>query len=197
MSDTCHTLPPIVDRRRRPGGQGEVVTDRHTPPVRSSGIVRGDEEVFGRERPGWGFSERGSTVTTPRRGLLFHLTHIDNLPSVIAHGLRSDTAIRADGLLTVEVGEDRIKKQRRHRTVPIGPGGVGTTEGSTDRASVVKTVHSWNQRKERLFTPHHINTALDHLGGWIGLTAIPLQHEYPYLDPSEPKPSRRLAACSS
>lgn len=37
------------------------------------------------------------------------------------------------------------------------------TEGCTDRACVVKTVHSWNQRKERLFTPIHINTALDHL----------------------------------
>lgn len=69
-------------------------------------------------------SERGSAVTTPRRGLLFHFTHVANLPSVIAHGLRSDSAVRADGSLAVEVGEDRIKEQRRRRNVPIGPGGV-------------------------------------------------------------------------
>lgn len=63
-------------------------------------------------------------MTTPRRGLLFHFTHVANLSSVIAHGLRSDSAVRADGSLAVEVGEDRIKEQRRRRNVPIGPGGV-------------------------------------------------------------------------
>ncbi len=63
-------------------------------------------------------------MTTPQRCSLFHFTHIANLPSVITHGLRSDTAVRADGLLAVEVGEDRIKEQRRRRSVPIGPGGV-------------------------------------------------------------------------
>lgn len=40
---------------------------------------------------------------------------------------------------------------------------AATAEGCADRACVVETVHGWNQRKERLFTPHHINTALDHL----------------------------------
>ncbi len=63
-------------------------------------------------------------MTTPRRGLLFHFTHIANLPSVITHGLRSDTAVRVDGSLAVEVGEDRIKERRRGRNVPIGPNGV-------------------------------------------------------------------------
>lgn len=63
-------------------------------------------------------------MTTPQRGLLFHFTHLRNLPSVIERGLRSDSAVRADGMLAVEVGEDRIKEQRRQRTVPIGPGGV-------------------------------------------------------------------------
>lgn len=69
-------------------------------------------------------SKRAGTVTTPRSGLLFHFTHRLNLPSVIAYGLRSDSAVRADGSLAVEVGEDRIKEQRRRRGVPIGPGGV-------------------------------------------------------------------------
>ncbi|HMS14726.1 MAG TPA: hypothetical protein PKD80_16625 [Microthrixaceae bacterium] len=36
-------------------------------------------------------------MTTPRSGLLFHFTHRLNLPSVIAYGLRSDSAVRADG----------------------------------------------------------------------------------------------------
>jgi hypothetical protein len=46
---------------------------------------------------------------------------------------------------------------------------AATAEGCTDRDCVVRTVHSWNQRKERLFTPSHINTALDHLVdlGWL------------------------------
>lgn len=69
-------------------------------------------------------SKRAGTVTTPRSGLLFHFTHRLNLPSVIAYGLRSDSAVRADGSLAVEVGEDRIKEQRRRRGVPMGPGGV-------------------------------------------------------------------------
>lgn len=63
-------------------------------------------------------------MTTPRRGLLFHFTHVANLPSVITHGLRSDAALQADRSLAVEVGEVRIKEQRRRRSVPIGPGGV-------------------------------------------------------------------------
>lgn len=63
-------------------------------------------------------------MTTPRRGLLFHLTHLRNLPSVIERGLRSDSAVRADGTLEVEIGQNWIKEQRRQRVVPIGPGGV-------------------------------------------------------------------------
>ena len=60
----------------------------------------------------------------PRRGLLYHFTHIDNLPSIIRHGLRSDTLVRADRSLAVEIGKDNIKSGRRQRTVPVRPGGV-------------------------------------------------------------------------
>lgn len=51
---------------------------------------------------------------------------------------------------------------------------AATAEGCTDRTCVVDTVHSWNQRKERLFTPSHINTALDHLveHGWLDSDAF-------------------------
>lgn len=63
-------------------------------------------------------------MTTPHRGLLFHFTHIDNLASIITDGLLSDSTVRVTRSLRVEVGEDRIKAQRRRRVVPIAPGGV-------------------------------------------------------------------------
>jgi hypothetical protein len=63
-------------------------------------------------------------VTTPQNGLLFHFTHIENLPSIIANGLRSDLVVRVADALEVEVGEDRIKEARRSRPVPVPPGGV-------------------------------------------------------------------------
>jgi len=63
-------------------------------------------------------------VTTPQNGLLFHFTHIENLPSIIANGRRADSAVQTADALKVEVGEDRIKKARRSRPVPIPPGGV-------------------------------------------------------------------------
>lgn len=63
-------------------------------------------------------------MTTPQNGLLFHITHIENLPSIIAHGLRSDSAVCAAGALEVEIGEVNIKGPRRSRAVPVPPGGV-------------------------------------------------------------------------
>lgn len=64
-------------------------------------------------------------MTKPfRRGLLFHFTHIDNLPSIMELGLRSDSLVSAASSLTVEVGKDNIKQGRRQRSVPIGPRGV-------------------------------------------------------------------------
>ncbi len=63
-------------------------------------------------------------MTTPQNGLLFHFTHINNLPSIIAHGLKSDSAVRETGALEVEIGEDRIKEARRSRPVPVPPHGV-------------------------------------------------------------------------
>jgi hypothetical protein len=62
-------------------------------------------------------------VTTPTRGLLFHFTHISNLPSIVAHGLSCD-ATAQDGRMQVEVGNHDIKLRRRSRQVPIEPGGV-------------------------------------------------------------------------
>jgi hypothetical protein len=53
-----------------------------------------------------------------------HFTHVDHLATVIEHGLLSDTAAHAVGVLTTEVGNLGIKDQRRQRAVPLPPGGV-------------------------------------------------------------------------
>lgn len=53
-----------------------------------------------------------------------HFTHVDHLATVIGHGLLSDTAAHAKGVLSVEVGNLGIKDQRRSREVPVAPGGA-------------------------------------------------------------------------
>lgn len=64
-------------------------------------------------------------MTTPRCGLLFHFTHVDNLATVVAEGaLLSDSAVEAQGCLTVEAGSPAIKSRRRQRLVPCGPRGA-------------------------------------------------------------------------
>lgn len=63
-------------------------------------------------------------MSTPRRGLLFHFTHISNLVSIAQNGLRSDTRVRSDEMLETDVGQPSIKDARRRRVVPGGPGGV-------------------------------------------------------------------------
>lgn len=63
-------------------------------------------------------------MTTPRRGLLFHFTHVDNLPAIASHGLLSDRAATRRGLLTTDVGNQSIKSKRRTIQVRITPGGV-------------------------------------------------------------------------
>lgn len=63
-------------------------------------------------------------MTTPRRGLLFHFTHVDNLPTIAAEGLFCDRKAVSRGLLRTDVGQQDIKSQRRKRRVPIQPGGV-------------------------------------------------------------------------
>lgn len=63
-------------------------------------------------------------MTTPRCGLLFHFTHLDNLPAILAEGaLLSDTTVRARGLLSTEAGDPEIKQRRRSQPVTCPPGG--------------------------------------------------------------------------
>lgn len=54
--------------------------------------------------------------------VVMHFTHVDHLATVVQHGLLSDAAAQATGLLTTEVGNREIKERRRRRAVPIEPG---------------------------------------------------------------------------
>lgn len=64
-------------------------------------------------------------MTTPRCGLLFHFTHVDNLPAVLEAGaLLSDAVVMANGLLANEAGDPQIKERRRRKSVTCSPGGV-------------------------------------------------------------------------
>ena len=60
---------------------------------------------------------------TPRRGLLYHFTHISNLASIAAEGLYSDTQIEASQRAPTEVGNADVKQRRRNLAVPLAPGG--------------------------------------------------------------------------
>lgn len=64
-------------------------------------------------------------MTTPRCGLLFHFTHVENLPGVLdADALLSDTIVCSRNLLSNEAGDREIKQRRRERPVTCPPGGV-------------------------------------------------------------------------
>ncbi|MEW6155340.1 MAG: DUF4433 domain-containing protein [Actinomycetota bacterium] len=57
----------------------------------------------------------------PRPTPLYHFTHVDNLPSIVTDGLLCEAA--STQRCVVEVGNRRIKEQRRRRPVRAGPGG--------------------------------------------------------------------------
>ena len=61
-------------------------------------------------------------MTTPERGLLFHMTSVANLPTIVADGLLCDDLVREAGVLESEIGAEGIKAVRRTRAVPIAPG---------------------------------------------------------------------------
>ena len=60
---------------------------------------------------------------TPRRGLLYHFTHVSNLASIAAEGLYSDTQVEASRRAPTEVGNVDVKQRRRNLAVPLPPGG--------------------------------------------------------------------------
>lgn len=64
-------------------------------------------------------------MTTPRLGLLFHFTHLDNVPAILEQeALLSDTTVAQLGLLANEAGDTAIKERRRMKVVTCPPGGV-------------------------------------------------------------------------
>jgi hypothetical protein len=60
----------------------------------------------------------------PQRALIYHFTHLDNLPSILAEGqLVCDAQMQQRPGFT-EVGDLSIKERRRSREIPTGPGGT-------------------------------------------------------------------------
>ena len=52
---------------------------------------------------------------------IYHMTHIDNLPGIIANlGLLSDNAIQARGVSTVNIAHANIKQRRSRTSIIIG-----------------------------------------------------------------------------
>jgi ssDNA thymidine ADP-ribosyltransferase, DarT len=60
----------------------------------------------------------------PANPLIFHITHVGNLTSIIAHGcLWSDAQRIAKNLVTTNIGYSHIKQRRLNRPVTTGAGG--------------------------------------------------------------------------
>jgi hypothetical protein len=55
---------------------------------------------------------------------VMHFTHIGHLPTILRHGLLSDTTAQQASLIQNEAGNRDIKESRRRRAVPAHPGGV-------------------------------------------------------------------------
>lgn len=60
---------------------------------------------------------------TPERGLLFRITHVANLPWLLANGLHCVNGAAADPNF-VAIGNPDLIGKRAHRQVPIPPGGT-------------------------------------------------------------------------
>ncbi len=60
----------------------------------------------------------------PQNPRIFHITHVENIPSIIAHGcLWSDSQRIGQNLLTANIGYSHIKQRRLNRPVTTGFGG--------------------------------------------------------------------------
>jgi ssDNA thymidine ADP-ribosyltransferase, DarT len=63
-------------------------------------------------------------VSAREKRLIYHFTHVDNVPSILAAGeLACDSGAPEAGLAT-EVGAPEIKRRRRSVRVPTSPGGA-------------------------------------------------------------------------
>jgi hypothetical protein len=55
---------------------------------------------------------------------IFHITHVDNLPTIISNGLGCDATASTAGVTRVDIGYSQIKERRARREVSRGPGGT-------------------------------------------------------------------------
>jgi ssDNA thymidine ADP-ribosyltransferase, DarT len=63
--------------------------------------------------------------TIPSNPRIFHITHVENLPSIMAHGcIWSDAQRLAMNLQTTNIGYSHIKQRRLNRPVTAGAGGT-------------------------------------------------------------------------
>jgi hypothetical protein len=60
---------------------------------------------------------------TPERARIFRITHIDNVPWILANGLYCSSSTVQDQHF-VQIGNPDLIAKRRNRMVPISPGGV-------------------------------------------------------------------------
>jgi hypothetical protein len=62
-------------------------------------------------------------AVSPARALIFHVTHLSNVPWILVNGLHSRTsAFRDPGY--VEIGNPDLAEKRCRRPVPVPPGGM-------------------------------------------------------------------------
>jgi hypothetical protein len=66
---------------------------------------------------------RATRFLTPEHGLIFRITHVDNLSWIFAHGLHCSSAEVQDRNF-VSIGNDELIDRRRSRQVPIPPYGT-------------------------------------------------------------------------
>lgn len=55
---------------------------------------------------------------------IFHITHVDNLPGIVAHGVLCERQAQAGADGAVNSGHSHIKERRNRHVIDRGPGGV-------------------------------------------------------------------------
>jgi hypothetical protein len=72
------------------------------------------------------FAERSSrAIMVPANPRIYHITHLENLPSIIQAGcLWSDAQRVRQGFSTTNIGHQHIKQRRLARSVPVAAGGT-------------------------------------------------------------------------
>jgi hypothetical protein len=61
---------------------------------------------------------------TPLQPLIYHITHVKNLPRILADGcLWSDSERARQGVAPINIGHQHIKARRLRRDVPVAAGG--------------------------------------------------------------------------